>query len=77
MAGSTGPPNSVCIRPSLMVKTFMLNLRHVTLSVSDDDGDEVRCRWAEAAKRECADVCQTFTGSVLDEVQETTSFSAV
>lgn len=39
------------------------------VSVNDDDGDEVRCRWSEAAKRECAGVCDAFPGAVLDQVK--------
>ena len=38
------------------------------ISVNDPDGDEVRCRWSESSKRECADVCHAFPGAVLDEV---------
>ena len=37
------------------------------VSVSDADGDVVRCRWAESAQGECAGVCQTFPAT-LDQV---------
>ena len=40
----------------------------VNIPVNDPDGDEVRCRWSESSKRECADVCHAFPGGVLDEV---------
>ncbi|XP_053395504.1 uncharacterized protein LOC123523715 isoform X3 [Mercenaria mercenaria] len=38
-----------------------------TLPVSDIDGDTVKCRWASSTKGECGGVCETFSGSVLDE----------
>jgi len=34
--------------------------------VSDADGDIIRCRWAQGS--ECAGVCRTFPGAILDEV---------
>ena len=36
-------------------------------AVSDADGDNVRCRWAESALSECAGVCQVFPAT-LDQV---------
>ena len=36
-------------------------------SVSDVDGDVLRCRWAESSDNECSGVCQTFPAT-LDEV---------
>ena len=37
------------------------------LTVSDIDGDIVRCRWAESAQNECYGVCQAFPAT-LDQV---------
>ena len=43
----------------------------IDIVVADDDGDVVRCRWAKSAPfDECGGVCQTFIGSVLDEVKK-------
>ena len=36
-------------------------------TVSDADGDIVKCRWAESAQGECGGVCQTFPAQ-LDQV---------
>ena len=50
----------------LAVSIIDINL-HYKLSVSDVDGDVVRCRWAESSDSECSGVCQTFPAT-LDEV---------
>ena len=39
----------------------------ISSSVSDADGDIVRCRWAESAQGECGGVCQVFPAA-LDQV---------
>jgi len=33
----------------------------VDLAVVDDDGDAVRCRWAEASRQECGSVCHSLS----------------
>ena len=37
-------------------------------TVEDIDNDVVKCRWARNELGECAGVCQTFPGAILDEV---------
>ncbi|XP_053395508.1 uncharacterized protein LOC123523804 [Mercenaria mercenaria] len=44
------------------------------LPVADVDGDVVKCRWAIG--NECADVCQTFSGSVVNKSACTISYTA-
>ena len=36
--------------------------------VTDEDGDDIRCRWAEDAQQECGGICLAFWGATLDEV---------
>ena len=36
--------------------------------VTDEDGDDIRCRWAENAQQECGGICRAFLGATLDEV---------
>lgn len=36
------------------------------LTVSDADGDDVRCRWASSSRGECAEVCQAFPATLSD-----------
>jgi len=33
------------------------------ITVVDDDGDVVRCRWAEDSRQECASVCQSLSSA--------------
>ncbi|VDI51811.1 Hypothetical predicted protein, partial [Mytilus galloprovincialis] len=65
----TGRINSSPI--SAMQPVFRLNQGcdyTIKIPVADDDGDTVRCRWAKNTPYdECSDVCNTFTGSYLDE----------
>ena len=37
-------------------------------AVYDEDGDTVRCRWAQDSLGECAGVCQTMSGANISEV---------
>ena len=37
--------------------------------MADVDGDDVRCRWAESSRGECAGVCRVFTGATLTGVR--------
>ena len=46
---------------------------HLFVSVDDADGDDVRCRWAESSKHECAGVCEAFENSQLFSVSITTT----
>ncbi|XP_048590560.1 uncharacterized protein LOC116611783 isoform X3 [Nematostella vectensis] len=48
----------------------------IAIPVSDADKDEVRCRWAESSKGECAGVCHAFRGAILDTRKCTISYSA-
>ena len=36
--------------------------------VTDEDGDDIRCRWAEYSRLECGGICRAFLGETLDEV---------
>ncbi|CAC5402764.1 unnamed protein product [Mytilus coruscus] len=67
----TGRINSSPI--SAMQPVFRLNQGceyTIKIPVADDDGDIVRCRWARnTAYDECSDVCNTFSGSYLDEAK--------
>ncbi|XP_064637828.1 uncharacterized protein LOC135494016 [Lineus longissimus] len=38
----------------------------IQIPVQDRDGDVIRCRWAEAAKGECASVCHRYQGKLLE-----------
>ena len=46
----------------------------IPLPVSDPDNDTVRCRWAVG--RECSDVCNQFTGALLDTNTCTLTYTA-
>lgn len=53
----------------LYSKKICDNSKLYNLTVQDDDGDIVKCRWStNIGNDECGGVCQTFPGSVLDEV---------
>ncbi|KAL3881713.1 hypothetical protein ACJMK2_028114 [Sinanodonta woodiana] len=49
----------------------------IWIPVSDPDGDEVRCRWANSMLNECASICNAFTGAVLNETSCTVTFDAI
>jgi RHS repeat-associated protein len=49
----------------------------ITIPVVDDDGDNVRCRWAAYNSNECGGVCHAFLGAVLDERKCTIQYNAV
>ncbi|CAG2206265.1 unnamed protein product [Mytilus edulis] len=74
----TGRINSSPI--SAMQPVFRLNQGCdyiIKIPVADDDGDTVRCRWARnTTYDECSDVCKTFTGSYLDEVECVLKYNA-
>jgi len=40
---------------------LVTDLSRMALTVVDDDGDAVRCRWAEASRQECASVCHSLS----------------
>ena len=46
----------------------------IPLPVSDPDNDTVRCRWAVGS--ECRDVCNQFTGAILDTNTSTITYAA-
>ncbi|XP_052083638.1 uncharacterized protein LOC127720910 [Mytilus californianus] len=47
------------------------------IPVSDDDGDVVRCRWStKTPNDECGGVCETLSGSYLDESSCVLSYNA-
>ena len=48
----------------------------INIPVEDADGDDVRCRWAEANLGECYDVCHAFPNAVVNELDCTISYSA-
>ncbi|KAL3881709.1 hypothetical protein ACJMK2_028110 [Sinanodonta woodiana] len=49
----------------------------IRIPVSDPDGDEVRCRWAESSQQECDSICNAFVGAVLDQTTCTLTYNAV
>jgi hypothetical protein len=51
------PPTS-CIRKGFSYK--------LTIPWADANNDNVRCRWADGAKYECAEVCNSVPPAVLD-----------
>lgn len=46
------------------------NVRFLIITVADDDGDIVRCRWANNnnGSTECYSVCHGVPGASIDEV---------
>ena len=46
----------------------------IPLPVSDPDNDIIKCRWAVG--RECSDVCNQFTGAILDTNTCTITYTA-
>ena len=47
----------------------------ITVPVTDDDNDVVRCRWANFLFNECAEACDAFPGAVLDEQRCTLQYT--
>ncbi|KAL3881472.1 hypothetical protein ACJMK2_027911 [Sinanodonta woodiana] len=48
----------------------------IWIPVTDPDGDDVRCRWANMTLNECAGICNASTGAVLNETTCTVTFDA-
>ena len=58
--------NSAIYNYQTMLVLICVSTSTYFLLVSDADGDIIRCRWAQGS--ECAGVCRTFPGAILDEV---------
>ncbi|CAC5424639.1 unnamed protein product [Mytilus coruscus] len=65
----TGKINSSPVSAMQPIVRFIYGCSYsLRIQVADDDGDTVRCRWAKnTPDDECSDVCNTFSGSNLDE----------
>ncbi|XP_068209798.1 uncharacterized protein [Palaemon carinicauda] len=62
----TGKINSTPRAITAPVIKIKENCNHtISIPVSDPDGDEVRCRWAQGYE-ECGDACEAFSNAVLD-----------
>ncbi|CAC5421327.1 unnamed protein product [Mytilus coruscus] len=50
---------------------------NLKIPVSDDDSDVVKCRWSTRTPNdECGGVCETLSGSFLDEISCVLSYNA-
>lgn len=41
-------------------------MEYASITVSDADGDDIRCRWATSSQRECSGVCQAFPATLTN-----------
>ncbi|CAC5424638.1 unnamed protein product [Mytilus coruscus] len=74
----TGKINSSPISAMQPVVRFSYGCDYtLKIPVSDDDGDVVKCRWStQTPNDECGGVCETLSGSYLDERSCVLSYNA-